>query len=169
MLGYESKWKGFESIWAECKQSWNSMKNLSSNVRIRIHMERIRICMSRVQTELKWDEWIRIPIWWIRISKSKFQSKAADRSWICIPKKKGIFVYVPDIFGLGLFLTKIKIRSKSFYGNLFRIISSSSTTLKLIPIQESLLRSEEVKIALSDSNPNQKDSKIGRASCRERV
>ena len=134
------------------------MKNLSSSVRIRIHMERIRICMSRVQTELKWDEWIRIPKWWIRIFKSKFQSEAADRSWICTPKKKGIFVYVPDIFGLGLFLTKMKIRSKSFYSNWFCIISSSSTTPKLIPIQESLLRSEEVKIALSDSNPNQKDS-----------
>ena len=57
-----------------------TLKNLSSSVRIRIHMERIRIWMSRVQTELKWYEWIQIPIWWIRIFKSKFQSEAADRS-----------------------------------------------------------------------------------------
>ena len=28
--------------------------------------------------------------------------------------KKGIFVHVSNIFGLGLFLTKIKIMSKSF-------------------------------------------------------
>ena len=72
---------------SKANPSLRTLKNLSFSVRIRIHMERIRIhteririCMSRVQTELKWDEWIRIPIWWIRISKSKFQSEAADRS-----------------------------------------------------------------------------------------
>ena len=57
-----------------------TLKNLSSNVRIRIQTERIRIHMSKMQTEMKWDEWIRITLWWIRISKGKFQIEVADRS-----------------------------------------------------------------------------------------
>ena len=56
------------------------LKNLSSSVRIRIQMERIRIHMSKMQTEMKWNEWIQITLWWIRISKGKFQIEAADRS-----------------------------------------------------------------------------------------
>ena len=116
--------------------------------------------MSKMHTEMKWDEWIRITLWWIRISKSKFQIEVADRSWICTPTKKGIFVHVLNIFRLSLFLTKMKIRSKYFENNQFCIISSSFTTSKLIPIPESLLRSEEVKFALSDSNPNQNDSNL---------
>ena len=50
-----------------------TLKNLSSSVRIRIHM-------SKMHTEMKWDEWIRIILWWIRISMGKFQIEAADRS-----------------------------------------------------------------------------------------
>ena len=57
-----------------------TLKNLSSSVRIRIQTERIRIHMSKMQTEMKWDEWIRITLWWIRISKGKFQIEATDRS-----------------------------------------------------------------------------------------
>ena len=56
------------------------LKNLSSSVRIQIQMERIRIHMSKMQTEMKWDEWIRITLWWIQIYKGKFQIEAADRS-----------------------------------------------------------------------------------------
>ena len=92
--------------------SLKTLKNLSSSVRIRIQMERIRIHMSKMQIEMKWDEWIRISLWWIRISKGKFQTEAVDRSWICTPTKKGIFVHVSNIFGLGKFLKKKKkIRS----------------------------------------------------------
>ena len=57
-----------------------TLKNLSSSVRIQIQTERIRIYMSKMHTEMKWDEWIRITLWWIQISKGKFQTKAADRS-----------------------------------------------------------------------------------------
>ena len=57
-----------------------TLKNLSSSVRIRIQMERIRIHMSKMKIEMKWDEWIRISLWWIRISKGKFQMEATDRS-----------------------------------------------------------------------------------------
>ena len=60
--------------------SLKTLKNLSSSVRIRIQMEKIRIHMSKMQTKLKWDEWIRITRWWIRIFKGKFQTEAADRS-----------------------------------------------------------------------------------------
>ena len=60
--------------------SLRTLKNLSSNVRIRIQMERIQIHMRKMQTELKWDKWIRITLWWISISKGKFQTEVADRS-----------------------------------------------------------------------------------------
>ena len=60
--------------------SLRALKNLSSSIRIRIQTERIRIHMSKMHTEMKWDEWIRITLWWIRISKGKFQIEAADRS-----------------------------------------------------------------------------------------
>ena len=60
--------------------SLRRLKNLSSSVRIRIQMKRIRIHMNKMQTEMKWDEGIRITLWWIRISKGKFQIEAADRS-----------------------------------------------------------------------------------------
>ena len=35
-----------------------TLKNLSFSVRIRIHIR-------KMQTEIKWDEWIRITLWWI--------------------------------------------------------------------------------------------------------
>ena len=66
---------------------------------------------------------IRIPILesFLNSEKLKFSLviripsiKAVDESWICIPKKMGIFLYVPDIFWIWLFLTKMKIRSKYF-------------------------------------------------------
>ena len=57
-----------------------SLRNLSSSVRIRIQTERIQIHMRKMHTEMKWDEWIRITLWWIRISKGKFQIEVADRS-----------------------------------------------------------------------------------------
>ena len=57
-----------------------TLKNLSSSVRIRIQTERIRIHMRKMHTEMKWDEWIRISLWWIRISKGKFEIEVADRS-----------------------------------------------------------------------------------------
>ena len=60
--------------------SLRTLKNLSSSVRIRIQTERIRIHMSKMHIEMKWDEWIRITLWWIRISKGKFQIKVEDRS-----------------------------------------------------------------------------------------
>ena len=67
--------------------SLRALRNLSSSVRIRIQMERIQIQMeririhkSKIQIEMKWDEWIRITLWWIRISKGKFLIEAADRS-----------------------------------------------------------------------------------------
>ena len=60
--------------------SLRTFKNLSSSVRIRIQTERIRIHMSKMHTEMKWYEWIRITVWWIQISKGKFQIEAADRS-----------------------------------------------------------------------------------------
>ena len=66
-------------------------------------MKRIWIYMSKIQTNMKWDEWIRITLWWIRIFKGKFQTEAADRSWICTLKKNGIFVHVLNIFGIGIF------------------------------------------------------------------
>ena len=83
-----------------------TLKNLSYSVKIRIQMERIRIHMSKMQIEMKWDEWIRITLWWIRISKGKFQTEAVDRNKICTPTKKGIFVHIPDIFGLAYFRQK---------------------------------------------------------------
>ena len=64
----------------EANPSLRTLKNLSSSVSIRIQMERIRIHMSKMQTEMKWDGWIRITLWWIQISKSKFQIEATDRS-----------------------------------------------------------------------------------------
>ena len=64
----------------EANPSLRTLKNLNSSVSIRIQMERIRIHMSKMHTEIKWDEWIRISLWWIRISKGKFQIEAADRS-----------------------------------------------------------------------------------------
>ena len=60
--------------------SLRTLKNLSSSVRIRIQMEMIQIHMSKIQTEMKWDGWIRITLWWIRISKGKFQIEVANRS-----------------------------------------------------------------------------------------
>ena len=61
-------------------RTFRTLKNLSSSVRIRIQMERIRIHMSKMHTEMKWNEWIRISLWRIRISKGKFQIEATDRS-----------------------------------------------------------------------------------------
>ena len=61
-------------------RTFRTLKNLSSSVRIRIQMERIRIHMSKMKIEMKWDEWIQITLWWIRISKDKFQIEVADRS-----------------------------------------------------------------------------------------
>ena len=60
--------------------SLKTLKNLSSSVRIRIQMKMIQIHMSKMKTEMKWDEWIRITLWWIRISKGKFQIEVADKS-----------------------------------------------------------------------------------------
>ena len=53
--------------------SLRTLKNLSSGVKIRIHM-------SKMHTNMKWDEWIEISLWWIRISEGKFQIEAADGS-----------------------------------------------------------------------------------------
>ena len=53
---------------------------------------------------------IRIPKGAIRIP----YVKAADKSWICTQKKKCIFLHDPNVFWILLFLTKMKIRSKSF-------------------------------------------------------
>ena len=53
----------------------------------------------------------------IRITKGVIQIpsvKATDESWIYTPTKMGIFLYVPDIFWIWLFLTKMKIKSKYF-------------------------------------------------------
>ena len=43
--------------------SLRTLKNLSYSVRIRIQMEKIRMHMSKMQTEMKWDDWIRITLW----------------------------------------------------------------------------------------------------------
>ena len=61
-------------------RTFRTLKNLSSSVRIRIQTERIQIHMRKIQTKMKWDEWIQIILWWIRIFKGKFQTEAVDRS-----------------------------------------------------------------------------------------
>ena len=43
-----------------------------------------------------------------------FKQKLRIEVESALQKKKSIFVHVLDFFGLGLFLTKMKIKSKSF-------------------------------------------------------
>ena len=89
---------------------------------IRIHIpksflngEKVKICWA-----------ILIPKGAIRIP----YVNAANKSRICIPIKKCIFLHDPDVFWIWLFLTKLKIRSKYFYGGWFQIVSRSFTTSK---------------------------------------
>ena len=51
---------------------------------------------------------------WFKSLCRRFESLSNKKLQICTLTKKGIFVHVSDIFWLHLFLTQMKIRSKTF-------------------------------------------------------
>ena len=92
------------------------LKSISEGKKVKFGLViRIPISESFLNSEkVKFGLWIQIPKGWIRISSVKLKTKAT----ICISKKNAISLHVQDIFWLGLFLTKVKIRSKTSYSHL---------------------------------------------------
>ena len=80
-------------------------------------MDRIRISIP--ESEENWNRG-----GWFESLCQRFESLWKKKLQIYTPRKKGIFVHILDIFWLRLFLTKMKIRSKTFWGSRFQIISS---------------------------------------------
>ena len=70
-------------------------------------MDRIRISIPKSE-----ENWNRGG--WFESFYQRFESLWKKKLQICTLRKKDIFVHVSDIFWLRLFLTKIKIRSKTF-------------------------------------------------------
>ena len=111
-----------EAIWIQILEYVSGSEKVNFGQAIRIPISESFLNSEKVKNGLA----SRIPKRAIQIPCVK----AADKSWIYTLKKKCIFLHDPNIFCIWIFLTKMKIRSKSFLHNQFQIVSRSFTSSK---------------------------------------